>query len=101
MVAGMGLFMVAGMAAWMRVRGCSWRECGEMSSIMLVPTAAALVLRGLDRQDALRWLSNSQHTLMLFGMLALMLYRREHYTRQYSFGLGAAQSGRRRQEIGA
>lgn len=99
--AGMGLFMVAGMAAWMRVRACNWRECGEMSSIMLLPTAAALVLRGLDLQDPLRWLANSQHTLMLVGMLAVMLYRREHYIRQYSFGLGAAQSRRRRQEIGA
>ena len=83
----------------MRVRGCSWRECGEMSSIMLLPTAAALVLRGLDLQDSILWLANSQHILMLVGMLALMLYRREHYTRQYTFGLGAAQSRRRRQEI--
>jgi hypothetical protein len=98
---GMGLFMVVGMAAWMRMRGCSWRECREMSSVMLLPTAAALALRGLDLQDALRWLSNSQHPLMLMGMLALMLYRREHYTRQYSLGLGADQSGRRRQELGA
>jgi uncharacterized membrane protein len=72
-----------------------------MSSIMLPPTAAALVLRALDLQDLLRWLANSQHALMLVGMLALMLFRREHYTRQYTFGLGVAQSRRRRQEIGA
>jgi hypothetical protein len=98
---GMGPSMVAGMVAWMRLRGCSWREYGEMSSVMLVPTAAALVLRGLDLQDALRWLASSQHALMLVGMLALMLHRREHYTRPYSFGAWATQSRRPRQEISA
>jgi uncharacterized membrane protein len=83
---GMGLFMAAPMLAWMRVRGCSWRDCAEMCAAMLVPTGTALVLRGLGIRDAVAWLASSQHTLMLVAMLALMVYRREHYTSGYAFG---------------
>jgi len=83
---GMGLFMAAPTLAWMRVRGCGWRDCAEMCAAMFVPTGAALVLRGLDLRDAVAWLASSQHTLMLVAMLALMLYRREHYTSGYTFG---------------
>jgi hypothetical protein len=80
----MSLFMVAPMAAWMRVRGCAWRECGEMAALMLLPAIAALVMRLLDLPDAQLWISSSEHILMLAGVLVYMLYRREHYTRRYS-----------------
>jgi hypothetical protein len=80
----MSLFMVAPMAAWMRVRGCDLRECGEMSAVMLLPTVAALVLGSLALTDAQAWVSSSQHILMLVCMIGYMLYRHEHYTRGYS-----------------
>ena len=48
----MSLFMVTPMAAWMRLRGCNWRECGEMSTAMLLPIAAILVLAALDLRGA-------------------------------------------------
>jgi hypothetical protein len=83
---GMGAFMVAPMAAWMRFRGCSWRECGGMSAAMLLSTAAAFVLHGFELRDAQLWLASNQHALMLVDMLAFMLYRRGHYTNGYSFG---------------
>ncbi len=83
---GMGAFMVAPMAAWMRFRGCGWRECGGMSAAMLLSTAAVFVLQGFELRDAQLWLASNQHALMLVGMLAFMLYRREHYTNGYSFG---------------
>ena len=83
---GMGAFMAAPMAAWMRFRGCSWRECGGMSAAMLLSTAAVFVLQGFELRDAQLWLASNQHALMLVGMLAFMLYRREHYTNGYSFG---------------
>jgi hypothetical protein len=76
--------MVAPMAAWMRIRGCDWRQCREMSAVMLLPTMAALVLRLLDLPNALLWVSSNQHFLMLAAMLAFMLYRREHYSSGYS-----------------
>ena len=81
----MAAFMVAPMVTWMRVRGCSWRNGAEMSAAMLLPIAAVIVLRGLGRLDTLPWLSDSEHTAMLVGMLVFMLYRREHYTSGYSF----------------
>jgi len=93
---GMGAFMVAPMAAWMRFRGCSWRECGGMSAAMLLSTAAAFVLRGFELPDAQLWLASNQHALMLVGMLAFMLYRREHYTNGYSFGRWRSAAGHQR-----
>jgi hypothetical protein len=86
----MSLFMVAPMAAWMRIRGCDWRECGEISGAMLLSTAAVLVLGVLQLSGAQLWVSSNQHTLMLVSMLAVMLYRRDHYTRGYSFGRWAS-----------
>jgi hypothetical protein len=97
---GMSLFMVAPMAAWMRIRGCDWRACGEMGAAMLLSTAVVFVLRGLEFRDAQLWVSSNQHTLMLGAMLAVMLYRREHYTRGYSFGRWTGAS-RPRREVNA
>jgi hypothetical protein len=97
---GMSLFMVAPMAAWMRIRGCDWRACGEMSAAMLLSTAVVLLLRVLELSDAQLWVSSTQHTLMLLAMLAVMLYRFEHYTRGYSFGRWAGAS-RPRHEVNA
>jgi hypothetical protein len=82
--AGMSLFMAAPMAAWMRIGGCDWRACGEMSAVMCLPLVAAAVLRSLDLPAAQLWVSSSQHALMIVAMLAFMLYRHEDYTRGYS-----------------
>jgi hypothetical protein len=89
---GMGTCMGAPMLAWMRVRGCSWRDCGEMTAVILLSPAASVVMRGLDLREAVVWLASNQHSLMLVGMLALMLYRREHYTSGYSLGRWPAAS---------
>jgi hypothetical protein len=96
---GMAVCMAAPMVGWMRLRGCSWRACAEMTAAMLVSTGGALVLRALDLPDALPWLVANQHTLMLVGMLAAMLYRREHYTSGYAVGRWPAAS--RRQQVNA
>jgi hypothetical protein len=77
----MAAFMILPMVTWMRARGCSWRDGVEMGVGMLVPAAAIVVLRGLGLSETLPWLSNSEHMAMLCGMLAVMLYRRERYTR--------------------
>jgi hypothetical protein len=80
----MAVFMVAPMVAWMRARGCRWRLGAEMASAMLLPVAGILALRSLGLGDRLPWLANSEHTAMVLGMLAAMLYRRDHYTSGYS-----------------
>jgi predicted anti-sigma-YlaC factor YlaD len=77
--------MVASVVLWMRVRGWCWRDGAEMAVAMLVPWAAVLVLGHLGPSMAMPWLSTSEHTAMVLGMLAIMLYRRDHYTRGYSF----------------
>lgn len=82
---GMGVFMVAPMAAWMRFRGCAWRECAGMSAAMLLSTAAVVASSALQLRDAQLWLASNQHVLMLSGMLAFMLARRANYTSGYSF----------------
>jgi len=84
--AWMGVFMAVPMVAWMRVRGCSWRDGAEMGGAMLGPVAFVLLLCGLGVPYALPWLTtNSSGTAMAIGMLAIMLYRRQHYTSGYSF----------------
>ena len=72
--------MVVPMTAWMRIRGRSWRDGAEMAVAMLGPVAVILALSRVGLSDTLPWHSNSEHTAMLLGMLAIMLYRREHYT---------------------
>jgi hypothetical protein len=78
----MGAFMAAPMVAWMRYRGHSWRDGGEMTAAMLVPmlVPVALVEMGVAvpglSEGSLMMLS---HVAMIAGMVALMLYRFERY----------------------
>jgi hypothetical protein len=97
---GMASFMLVPMLAWMRLRGCRWRECGEMCAAMLVPTAMLIGLRDLQFREVETWFSTNQHALMLLGMLVVMLYRREHYSNGYSLARWPT-SPRRRHVVGA
>jgi hypothetical protein len=78
----MGAFMAAPMVAWMRYRGHSWRDGGEMTAAMLVPmlSPVALVELGVAAsglsEGSLLMLS---HVAMIAGMVALMVYRFERY----------------------
>lgn len=65
----MAIFMAVPMVAWMRRRGHTWRQAGEMSAAMLAPSVPLMV--------ADLW--GPAHVAMLLGMLALMLYRRDEY----------------------
>jgi hypothetical protein len=82
--AWMNIFMVVPMVLWMRFRGCSWQDGAEMGAGMLVPVAVVLILCGLAH-DAVPWLSTSMTgPLMFLGMLAVMVYRHDHYTHGYA-----------------
>jgi hypothetical protein len=78
----MGAFMAATMVGWMRFRGHSWRDGGEMSAAMLVPMLAPVALVDLGvavpgfTEGSLMLIS---HVAMIGGMVALMLYRFERY----------------------
>ena len=78
----MGAFMAAPMVAWMRYRGHSWSDGGEMTAAMLVPMLAPVALVELGvavpglSEGTLMMLS---HVAMIAGMVALMVYRFERY----------------------
>ena len=78
----MGAFMAAPMVGWMRYRGHSWSDGGEMTAAMLVPMFALVVpvelsvsVPGLS-EESLMMLS---HVAMIAGMVAWMVYRRDRY----------------------
>jgi hypothetical protein len=78
----MGAFMAAPMVGWMRYRGHSWSDGGEMTAAMLVPMFALVVpvelgvsVPGLSK-ESLMMLS---HVAMIAGMVAWMVYRRDRY----------------------
>jgi len=75
----MAVFMTVPMVAWMRVRGHGWRHSAEMAFGMNAPVAAIIVLRLLGADAYLPWLDKASHPAMFLGMLAAMLYRRDHY----------------------
>jgi hypothetical protein len=96
----MSLFMVVPMAAWMRIRGCDWRACSEMSAAMLLPAIAAVMLRLLELPAA-RWVSSNMHALMIVGMLAFMLYKREVFSSGYSLFAGVGRRAAERPSLAA
>jgi hypothetical protein len=84
--AWMGICMTVPMVAWMRLRGHGWRMGTEMAGAMLGPIALVLVLCAFGVPAALPWFGTSfAGPAMAIGMMAIMLYRREHYTSGYSF----------------
>ena len=81
----MGVFMAAPMVAWMRYRGHSWRDGGEMTAAMLVPMFAVVMPFGLGVVEETSGQSGHAlmmlaHVAMVGGMVALMIYRRDRYT---------------------
>lgn len=80
----MGVSMSVPMVAWMRYRGHSWSDGGEMTAAMVVPMLAlalpvelGVAVPGLS-EDSLMMLS---HVAMIGGMVALMAYRFDRYAR--------------------
>jgi hypothetical protein len=74
----MAVFMTVPMVAWMGLRGHARRHSIEMAGAMLAPMFVIIMLRlfGVNAP----WFRNAEYTGMLLGMLAAMLYRRDHYT---------------------
>jgi hypothetical protein len=70
--------MAVGMAAWMRVRGHSWRGITEMSASMYLPFAVLLVpfwAGAVDGHAVMTW----GHVLMFPAMALAMLLRPGEY----------------------
>ena len=78
----MGAFMATPMVAWMRFRGHSWSDGGEMTAAMVVPMLAPVAL--VELGVAVPGLSGGSlmmlsHVAMIGGMVALMAYRFDRY----------------------
>ena len=79
----MGIYMTVPMVLWMRYRGHAATRNAEMAMSMMVPTviAAALAFAGaLGTGAAL----GVQHSVMVPAMLAVMLWRYDHYARPHA-----------------
>lgn len=79
----MGIYMTVPMVLWMRYRGHAATHNAEMAMSMMVPTvvAAALAFAGaLGTGAAL----GVQHAVMVPAMLAVMLWRYDHYARPHA-----------------
>jgi hypothetical protein len=70
--------MSIAMGAWMAYRGHGWRDIAEMSAAMYLPFVIFFpaTLTGAMTGGAMMV---TGHALMLVAMLAVMLWRRDHY----------------------
>ena len=75
----MAFNMTVPMVLWMRYGGHSWERGGEMAVGMNLPLLPALLLYWLDAIPA-EGVLGMQMMLMIPGMLAAMLYRKDEYT---------------------
>lgn len=89
----MTVFMTVPMVAWMIFRGHGWRHSAEMVIAMIAPMALIGLLCQLGVDEYLPWLAGLSFPAMLLGMIAAMLYRRDHYTRAKSHAVDHAKVG--------
>jgi hypothetical protein len=70
--------MAIAMAAWMAYRRHGWRDIAEMTAAMYLPFVIFFpaTLTGIMSGGTMVF---AGHVLMLVAMLALMLWRRDHY----------------------
>ena len=91
--------MAIGMAAWMAGRRHGRRDIAEMTAVMYLPFVILFpaTLAGAMTSGAMML---AGHGLMLAAMLALMLWRRDHYCHRRP-ARRAAESGTARQRAGS
>lgn len=75
----MTVFMTIPMVAWMIFRGHGWRHCIEMVVAMIAPVVVIGLLCQLGVDAYVPWLVAASMPAMLLGMVAAMLYRKDHY----------------------
>ena len=80
---GMAVAMGTPMVVWMRYRGHGWAPAWEMGASMFVPGLATVALLGSGGVTDSQTLLTLAHVAMLPAMLAVMLARREEYSRPH------------------
>jgi len=86
-------FMTVSMVGWMIVRGHGWRHSTEMALAMIAPVALGAIPYLLGNEAYLPWLAALYCPMMCLGMIALMIYRREHFTGPAAHSTLASSSG--------
>jgi hypothetical protein len=81
----MGFDMTVPMVAWMGYRGHPRSRNAEMAASMIVPTLAAAALTAVGLLSTGGGLA-LQHAVMIPAMLAVMLWRYDHYARAHAHG---------------
>jgi flagellar biosynthetic protein FliP len=76
----MAFNMTAPMVLWMRYRGHPSRHSAEMAASMIVPTAVVIGLYAVSA-IASGTVLLAQHVVMIPAMVAVMLWRYDHYSR--------------------
>ena len=79
----MGFNMTVPMVAWMSLRGHDNARAAEMAASMIAPTVVAAALAWAGALGAAGALG-VQHAVMIPAMLAVMLWRYEHYAAGHS-----------------
>jgi hypothetical protein len=96
----MDLFMVVPMVAVMALHRHSWRHSAEMVGAMLAGPAVLFICLQVNSAAHLSWIPDQtllslSGITMYLGMLAAMLYRRDHYIGHlpvaHGIGLGTTQ----------
>ena len=84
--------MAIGMGAWMAWRRHGWRDIAEMSAAMYLPFVIFFpaTLAGVMTSGAMMI---AGHALMLTSMLAVMLWRRDHYCHRRPARRAEAETG--------
>ena len=92
MALSMATGMAIGMAAWMAFRRHGWRDIAEMTAAMYLPFVILFpaTLAGAMTSGTMMI---AGHGLMLATMLALMLWRRDHYGHRPARRAAEAQTG--------
>ena len=72
------------MVAWMAYRGHGWKANAEMAASMIVPTMFVIGLLGAGVMTDYHGLMGVQHMIMFPAMFAVMLLRREEYSRGHA-----------------
>ena len=75
-------FLTVPVVAWMIFRGHGWRHSLEVAFAMILPVAVITVLGQFTTYDYLTWLLTAGYPAMSLGMLAYMVYHRDHFARQ-------------------
>jgi hypothetical protein len=75
----MAFNMTLPMVWWMRYRGHPARHSAEMAASMVVPTAVVIALYWLEA-IASGTVMAAQHVVMIPAMVAVMLWRYDHYS---------------------